>query len=97
MWIKCAGINNKNSIAMIKEGIFLVGSRSGSRRGKRKWKEDGGRSGRHERKRMHMLIIIKIHILIVAAHEIAVYQRRKSVKHAVYKMQGVPPLVLCSL
>jgi hypothetical protein len=39
-------------------GIFIVGSG----RGKRKWKEDDGRSGRHERKRMHMLIIIKIHI-----------------------------------
>jgi hypothetical protein len=59
--------------------------------GKRKWKEDDGRSGRHERKRMHMLSIIKIHILIVAAHERAVYQRRKSAKHAVYKMQGVTP------
>jgi hypothetical protein len=62
-------------------------------RGKRKWKEDDGRSGRHERKRMHMLIIIKIHILIVAAHERAVYQSGKSVKYAVYKIQGVTPLL----
>jgi hypothetical protein len=54
-------------------------------------------SGRHERKRMHTLIIIKIHILIVSAHEIAVYKSRKSAKHAVYKMQGVTPLVLYSL